>query len=82
MPERIRIDLLNCQVEAFIVLRKIEQACDYLEAAVKACLVNKSERRFQESFALFQEMKKLWSNELRVQRLEDLFMQRIINHSH
>ncbi len=74
IPERVRIELLNYQIEVFTVLKYMEQACTYLEAAAKASLVVGSERRFQESFALFQQMQNVWPNETQVQELRDLFV--------
>ncbi len=74
IPERVRIELLNYQIEVFITLRAMEQACSYLEAAVKAALRIGSERRFHESRKLFQRMQEIWSKEHRVQQLEGLFV--------
>jgi tetratricopeptide (TPR) repeat protein len=73
IPERSRIDLLNCQVEVFIALRNMEQACHYLETAGKASLAIKSERRFQESAVVFQQLQAVWRNEPSVQHLSSLF---------
>ncbi len=74
IPERVRIEALNYQVEVFIALNAMEQACAYLEVAVQAALAIGSERRLQESFALFQRMKEIWPHESRVQALADLFV--------
>lgn len=74
MPERIRIDLLNCQVEVFAELKHMEQACYYLEAAGKASIAIGSERRFQESFTVFQQMQKTWKDEPLIRNLESIFI--------
>ena len=74
IPERIRIDLLNCQVEVFAELKQMEQACHYLEVAGKASLAIGSERRFQESFTVFQQMQKTWKDEPLIRNLESLFI--------
>jgi len=73
MPERIRIDLLNCQVEVFMALRDMEQARIYLEAAVKATMAIGSERRFQEALTIFRQMQQIWPYESQIRRLGDLF---------
>jgi DNA-binding SARP family transcriptional activator len=74
IPERVRIEALNYQIEVFIALNAIKQACTYLETAVQAALAIGSKRRLQESFSLFQQMKEIWPNESRVQELTDLFV--------
>jgi tetratricopeptide (TPR) repeat protein len=74
IPERVRIELLNYQIEVFTALRRMDQACAYLEASVKASLAIGSEKRFQEAFKLFKQMQHLWFYEPRVQRLSSLFM--------
>ena len=39
LPERIRLDLLNCQAETFFALEDLEQACTYLETSIHASVV-------------------------------------------
>lgn len=73
IPERVRIELLNYQVEVFMTLRYMEQACTYLEAAVHAAMAIGSERRFQEALRLFRQMQQIWPYESQIQRLGDLF---------
>jgi DNA-binding SARP family transcriptional activator len=74
LPERVRIELLNYQVEVFTTLKSMEQACAYLEAAAQAAVKIGSKRHFQDSFTLFRQMQKTWRNESRVQDLADLFI--------
>ncbi len=74
MPERVRIGLLNCQVEVFTELKNMEQATHYLEAASKASIAIGSERRFQESFTVFQQLQKTWKDEPMIRNLESLFI--------
>ncbi len=74
MPERIRIDLLNCQAEVFVELKDMEQATHYLETAGKASITIGSKRRFQESFIVFQQMQKTWKDEPLIRNLESLFI--------
>jgi transcriptional regulator with XRE-family HTH domain len=73
-PERNRAEVLNYQVETFMALRKMDQACTYLETAVKAAKAVGSVRRFQETCTLFQQMNNLWRHEQQVQQLADLFV--------
>ncbi|MGH2506714.1 MAG: hypothetical protein ACRDHZ_04775, partial [Ktedonobacteraceae bacterium] len=74
LPERVRIELLNYQIETFITLQSMEQACIYLERAVSASYSLPSEKRLQESFSLFQQMQTMWPHEHYIRRLESLFM--------
>lgn len=77
LPERIRLDLLNCQAEAFWASRDLEQACTYLETAIQAAVALGSERRLKESHTLFQQMQQTWQNEPALMRLEKLFSQHL-----
>ncbi|EFH80275.1 helix-turn-helix transcriptional regulator [Ktedonobacter racemifer] len=80
IPERVRIELLKYQVEVFLALNSMEQACVYLEAAAKASLVIGSQRHFQESFHLFLQMQQKWKMEPQIQQLADLFLrERLLN---
>ena len=74
IPERVRIEALNYQIEVFIALKAVKLACTYLEAAVQASLAIGSKKRLQEAFALFQKMKELWPDETRIRELTDLFV--------
>ena len=74
ISERVRTDLLNCQVEVFAELKDMEQACHYLEVAGKASLAIGSERRFRESFTVFQQLQKMWKDEPMIRNLESLFI--------
>jgi transcriptional regulator with XRE-family HTH domain len=74
IPARVRVELLNYQIEVFTALQDMEQACTYLETAAQAALVIGSERHLQDSSSLFQRMKVTWPNERKVQQLEDLFV--------
>lgn len=74
IPARVRVELLNYQIEVFTTLQDMERACTYLEAATQATLAIGSVRLFQETTALFQQMKVIWPHEQRVQRLESFFV--------
>lgn len=75
IPTRVRVELLNYQVEVFIALHSLEQACTYLETAAYVARAIGSIRHFHESFDLFQRIKKIWQKERCVQQLESLFIQ-------
>lgn len=74
LPERVRIELLNYQIETFITLQYMEQACTYLEIAVSASYSLDSRKRLKESLSLFQQMQQIWPHEQPVKRLEGLFI--------
>ncbi len=74
VSEKVRIAFLIYQAATFIALRNMEQACDYLEAAIKASLVLGSERRYRESLEVFAQMQSQWGREKRVTSLGELFM--------
>ncbi|MEO7020705.1 MAG: helix-turn-helix transcriptional regulator [Ktedonobacteraceae bacterium] len=74
LPERVRIELLNYQIETFITLEYMEQACIYLEQAVSASYSLGSKKRLQESLSLFQQMQKIWPYEQLVKQLKSLFI--------
>ncbi|WP_161982369.1 bacterial transcriptional activator domain-containing protein [Dictyobacter alpinus] len=80
IPERIRVEFLNYQARALMAVGDLEQACAYIETAVEASTAIGSRKRFQESFAVFQQMKDVWPTEMRIHELRDLFLQRMINH--
>lgn len=73
VPERVRIEFLNYQAEAFIGLRDLERCCAYLEEAVQASLKLRSERRYTQASEVYQKMRQVWHNEPRVKALRDLF---------
>ena len=73
VPERVRAEILHHQATTFTDLRQMDQACDYLEAAVKASLILGSERRYREAFEVFTQMRPIWISEKRVQSLGDFF---------
>jgi tetratricopeptide (TPR) repeat protein len=73
VSEKVRISLLNCQATIFIELNDIEQACLYLEEAVKASLILGSKKLYHESLEIFAQMKGRWEGEKRIKSLGDLF---------
>ncbi len=81
LPERIRLDLLNCQAEAFWILKDLEQAHLYLETAIQASIILGSERRLRESYTLFQQMQQTWQKEPSLMRLQQLFSQHLVKNA-
>lgn len=73
ISEKARVELLNYQAETSTTLKNMEQACTYLETAAKASIAIGSERRLRESFAVFQQMSRLWPAEQKIRNLGDLF---------
>ncbi len=78
MPARIHVDILNCRTETFIALKNLEQACEYLELAVKSALVLGSQKRLIETFVVFQKMQNVWPHEQRLKRFTDLFQSHLM----
>jgi DNA-binding SARP family transcriptional activator len=73
LPERVRIELLNYQIKVFLALKEREKASTYLGEAANAAYSLGSERHFQEAFALYRRMQKIWVYDPQVQQLADLF---------
>ena len=73
VPERVRIEFLNYQAETFTASRDMEQACAYLEEAVKASLELGSERRYSQASELYKQMRVVWRHESRIKALGDVF---------
>jgi tetratricopeptide (TPR) repeat protein len=82
LPKRIRIEAINNRAKMFIAVRNMEQACMYLEVAVKTSVEIGSRLRLQEVVATFQSLKSIWPDEKRVRELDDLFIQHLVNHVH
>jgi DNA-binding SARP family transcriptional activator len=80
LPKRIRIEAINNRAKMFIAVGNMEQACMYLESAVKIAVEIGSSLRLQEVAATFQSLKDTWPYEKRVQESGDLFIQYLINH--
>jgi len=81
LPERTRLDLLNCQAETFWALGDLEQASIYLETAIQASMALGSERRLKEAFELFQQMRQTWQKEPYFVKLQNLFPQHFVKHT-
>ncbi|HEU5377410.1 MAG TPA: hypothetical protein VFV38_18465 [Ktedonobacteraceae bacterium] len=74
IPARVRVELLNYQVETFIALKEVEKACLYIQSAANDAYGIGSEKRFAEAKKLFANMQELWPHEPRVKQLEEIFV--------
>jgi transcriptional regulator with XRE-family HTH domain len=82
LPKRIRIEAINNRARMFIAVGNMEQACMYLEVAMKTAVEIRSQLRLQEVVATFQSLKSTWPSEKKVQELGDLFLQHLVNSVH
>jgi DNA-binding SARP family transcriptional activator len=79
LPKRIRAEAINNRAIMFIAVGNMEQACLYLESAVKIAAEIGSSLRLQETSATFHMLKRKWQNEKCVQALGDLFIQYLVH---
>lgn len=82
LPKRIRVEAINNRARMFIAVGNMEQACIYLEVAVKTAVEIGSRLRLQEVATTFQSLKRTWPHEKNVRELGDLFIQHLVNHGH
>lgn len=82
LPKRIRSEAINSRARMFIAVGNMEQACAYLEIAVKMATEIGSSLRLQEVINTFQSLRSYWPNEKKVQALGDLCIQSLINYRH
>lgn len=73
VPERTLIEIVNCQAEAAVAERNIEKACACIQVGVAGALRLKSEKRFNDTFAIYKQMRQVWPFERPVQSLAELF---------
>jgi transcriptional regulator with XRE-family HTH domain len=79
LPKRIRVEAINNRARMFIAVGNMEQACMYLEVAMKTAIEIGSRLRLQEVATTFQSLKSTWPSEKKVQELGDLFLQHLVN---
>ena len=82
LPKRIRAEAINNRAIMFIAIGDMEQACMYLERAVKIAAEIGSSLRLQETAATFHMLKGKWPNEKSVQTLGELFIQYLVHQGH
>lgn len=73
VPERTIIEIVNCQAESAVAERDMEKACAYIQTGVAGALRLKSEKRFNDTFTIYKQMRQVWPMERRVQSLAELF---------
>lgn len=73
LPEKTWIEILNYQAEALLYMKELEQCGLILEEAVHASRTLNSERRYSESFAVYQKMRVIWPHEKPTKVLGELF---------
>ena len=74
VPERVRIETMNYQARVAVELRQMEEARNFLiEGANGAKLLN-SEKRRQETIAVYNAALDVWPHESQIQELADLFI--------
>lgn len=73
VPERTIIEIINCQAEAAIAQKEMELASNHVQVGVAGALRLQSEKRFHDTYAVYQRMRKVWPREQKVKQLEDLF---------
>ena len=82
LPKRIRVEAVNNRARMFIAVGNMEQACIYLDTALKIALEIGSTLRLQEIVDTFQSLKSTWPHERKIQQLGNLFIQSLVNHVH
>jgi tetratricopeptide (TPR) repeat protein len=73
VPERISIEIINQQAKTALVLRDQEMFCIYLKKGIQGANILKSAKRRREAINIYKQARELWSNEIRVIELADLF---------
>lgn len=74
IPERTIIEIVNCQAEAAVAQRNLEQATSHIQTGVAGALKLKSERRFADTFTIYKNMRLIWPHEPQVKALGELFL--------
>ncbi len=74
IPERTRIEIMNCQAEASLALRDVRSSCDLIEKSITGALKLKSDKRYHDALTLYKQARLLWPQERQVKDLADLFI--------
>jgi len=74
ISERTRIAIINHQAEASVILGDLEQSRAYVIAGRDGAVALGSEKRYNEAYGIYQQMRILWRNDPRVKELADLFV--------
>ena len=73
VPERTIVEIVNCQAESAVADRDLEKACACVQSGVAGAVRLKSEKRFNDTFTIYKQMRQVWPFERRVQSLAELF---------
>jgi hypothetical protein len=73
VPKRTVIEIVNCQAEAALVQRDMELTCTHVQVGVAGALQLKSEKRFNDTFSIYNQMRLIWPREQKVKELGELF---------
>ena len=73
VPERTRIEIINCQAEASLALRDIQSTCNLVEAGIIGAKKLQSEKRYNDTLTIYRQMRLIWPDEQQVKVLAELF---------
>ena len=74
IPERTRIEIMNCQTEASLALRDLGTSLDLIEKSVVGAVRLKSEKRYNDALVLYKQARLLFPQEGKVKDLATLFL--------
>ncbi len=73
-PERNRLEIINHQGKAAIMLNNLEQYVDYLQQGITGAIALKSKKRFDEAVKIYQEiMPKSWLTEPQIKQIAEQY---------
>jgi hypothetical protein len=81
LPTRIRIEAIDARVQMFLAIDEMEQACSYLETALRLAIEVGSSLRLREVTQTLHLLRQQWPEEKPVLQLSDLLVELLINHS-
>jgi hypothetical protein len=74
VPERTRLEAINCQILVALASGNLGEFCDLLEQGASGAKALGSEKRRQEAIDAYRQGRRQWPNEARVRDLADLFV--------
>lgn len=74
VPERIRLEIVNRQAEAALLLNDQERFCDCLKRGIAGAKAIQSGRRYQEVADLYAAARMIWTRDARIRALVDQFV--------
>lgn len=73
VPERIIIELINCQAEAAIANKDMELAMAHIQAGIAGAIKLNSDKRWNDIYSAYKKMRLVWPHERQVKDLAMLF---------